>query len=461
MKQQQRVLPAALGSEKPESSGSRILSRWALGATVLVLGICATSAAWAQTLPEAVSLAVQSHPLVSSSKAGYKAAEQGIGQARAGLLPTVNLSADTGYQDAKRPGTTSTDDDQYRNSESVTISQLLFDGFATTKEVESSRETAEAARHGVLSAATQIAQRTVRAYLDVLRERELVNLAADNVQLHDRILSDVQEAARTGGGAGADVSQVRTRLFLAQSQRRRFEGNLRNAVTNFIEAVGQAPDNLTRPQLPAGNIPASLDDAVNVALKNNPDLLSSLGQERAATATAASTRGAFFPTFSLELSHERRDDVDATLGVAEDTTALLQMNWDLYAGGGDLAARRRALAQRSEARFKTREIDRLLREQLATALNDYEVAGDQAEILRQRVATAGDVQSAYAQQFRLGQRTTLDFLDSGNELFLARTELASVEYDRLRAAYDLMAASGTLLTHLGVNVDTAGPLADQ
>lgn len=414
--------------------------------------------AYGDELAEVVRTALASHPKVAASRAGFKASQYGIDEQRAGLLPSLDLSADTGYQHAHRRDGEATADDLWRNKQRLSLTQLLFDGGETANRYAAAKASSAAERYDFMASATQIARRAIGAYLDVARDRELIGAAMDNINFHRGILDDVNEAARQGGGAESRVAQVRTRLLNAQSQRRRLEANLRNSMADYIEAVGQAPGDTSRPEMPATVLPSSLNEAVAIAVKNNYDLLSSGRREEAASLTAESAKGSFYPTIDIELAHERRDNLDGTRGLEADSTALLRLTWELYGGGGDTATRRKALEQKYEARYQTQEVDRLLREELAVALNDYEAARDQVEILRDRVATAREVRTAYGQQFRLAQRTILDLLDSSNEQFVAETDLISMQYQRLRAAYDILATSGTLLKDLGIeaNPEVAG-----
>lgn len=428
---------------------------------VLICGVVLAgpfvNGAWAQQLGEAVELAIRSHPLVASASAEYRAAERSVDEVESGFLPSIDLTADSGYQHAHRPGSTTIDDDLWRNKQRLALSQLIYDGKDTASRAQSSKSTAESARFDVHAAAIRIAQRAVRAYLDVARDRKLVEYAVDNVDLHQRILADVEEAARTGGGSGARVAQVRTRLFNAQSQRRRAEGNLRNSVSDFEEAVGQSPGDLQDLPAPAVELPTAIEAARDAALKNSPSFQAAIETEKARTSTVDAERSAFLPKVELEVAHEMRNGVDGDSGFESDSTALLQLSWNLYRGGGDRAEVRRALEQSSAAMFRIHEVERQIRRELEIALTDYEVAGDQAALLRDRVATALEVTNAYREQFRLGQRTLVELLDSGNEYFLARSDLTTVEYNQLRVAYDLLAVQGTLLADLGVVMAAEDP----
>ncbi len=415
----------------------------------------------AETLTETVETALATHPLVSGSRAGFLAARERIKRERSGLLPQLSSTADSGYQRARRIDSPKNKKHSWRNSQRVAVTQLLFDGFETINRTDSAKATAESARFILLADATEIAQRAINAYLSVGRDRERVQSSLENIIYHQQMLDDVIEAAQQGGGSTSRVAQVRTRLLNARSQRRELEAALRNSIEDYIEAVGQSPGDIERPELLIGEIPLTIDDAMPVARQNSYDLLATNEREKAAGLSAEATLGAFFPTVDLELAHERRDNRDGNRGHETDYTALVRMSWDIFAGGRDAATRRQALKEESQARFQVREVDRLLRESLAIALNDYEAARDRVALQQDRLLTAIQVREAYQEQFRLAQRTLLDLLNSRQEQFEAEIDLIAVRYELLATSYDIFAISGRLLEILGVDVpsgteDTAG-----
>lgn len=63
---------------------------------------------------------------------------------------------------------------------------------------------------------------------------------------------------------------------------------------------------------------------------------------------------------------------------------------------------------------------------------------------------AKETQTAYVQQFNLGQRSLLDLLDTENELFEARKDYLRAEYDETLARYRVLNATGRLLDSLRV-----------
>ncbi|WP_421707250.1 TolC family outer membrane protein [Algihabitans sp.] len=423
----------------------------ALLATALTLGGAPMAAG--QSLQDVVALAIDAHPAVRGSEAAFRAAERAVQEERGAFLPAIDLTGDTGFQQTDQEDVSDDDEELWRARYRLSGTQLLFDGFSTSNRIDATTQEAEAALFDVRSAANEIANRAIGAYLAVARDRELLTFAQDNVELHRQILGNVETAAEAGGGSAADVAQVRTRLAFAESQQRRLRGDLRNSEADFREAVGQSPSNLIRPIAPLEAVPNTLETAIAVARESNPNRSASIASARAAGFALDETRGPFLPRFDVELAHEGRRGVGGERDFETDNTALLRLSWNLYDGGSDTAARRRAREQENAALLQTREIDRLIQEEMEVNYNNLQVARDQLDLLRDRVGNAGEVTEAYQEQFRLGQRTVLDLLDSGNELFVARVDLTRAEYEVIDVAYDVLTTAGTVLGAVGVTAE--------
>mgnify|MGYP000261210291 CR=1 FL=1 len=63
--------------------------------------------------------------------------------------------------------------------------------------------------------------------------------------------------------------------------------------------------------------------------------------------------------------------------------------------------------------------------------------------------------NAYAKQFKIGQRTLLDVLNSENEVLQGRQSVVDTRTDHLLAQYRVLEAMGALIDHLGVGAALA------
>ena len=271
------------------TANSRVASRAGvtLAGALLVafpLVFAPPSTASAATLEEAVAMAIGAHPRVFGAKAAEEEAIDSIDVERSNFFPTLDVIAGSGYvrtdnegtrdRPTKPPGTGGVVNVLPRTDVSISLVQRIFDGIDTLSRTRSARHVATATGFDVRFAADEIGVRAVQAYLNVLREREIVLFGEDNVAKHREVLQNVTDRFDSGAGSQVDVSQAESRLALAESRLREQRSNLRIAEIDYLEAVGEMPADLDVPDSPVGAIPASVDDALGSAFDNNPELLS-------------------------------------------------------------------------------------------------------------------------------------------------------------------------------------------
>lgn len=175
----------------------------------------------AQTIEEAVALAINSNPQVLGAQANKRAAGLDVKQARGGYFPSLDLDTRYGreHTNIKQLSVSGNDDDDFWRRESgVVVSQLLWDGNATRSEVQRRVALLNSAEHSVDDTQNAIAFRATEVYIEVLRSQELVALAQDNVKSHETTLSNVLAKQSSGVGNRADVEQATARLALMKSR---------------------------------------------------------------------------------------------------------------------------------------------------------------------------------------------------------------------------------------------------
>src|SRR5690242_21662163 len=143
--------------------------------TLLALGTALPAAA--QSLTEAVQLAVKTNPSVLSAARNREAADAGIGVARGGYFPRLDLLVGQGRERSDNPTIGNRTVTLSRHEESLILNQMLWDGLGTKSEVDRRRAIADSSAHKVYSSAEDVALATIDAYLDVLRNRALVGYA--------------------------------------------------------------------------------------------------------------------------------------------------------------------------------------------------------------------------------------------------------------------------------------------
>ncbi len=442
--------------------GVEPLATAAIGFTIMAVAAGAATTAAAMSLQEAVSLAVSTNPEVGEVSNDRRAIDQELRQGRALYYPQIDLRAASGVEYSDNETTSPGTETLWRKEGSITLSQLLFDGFFADSEVERQTSRVKSAAYRVQESAEFVGLDAVEAYLEVLRHRERVQLAEDNVGIHQQRLGQVGLRAEAGGGNIADVRQAQARLANAESALVQTQGNLRDAEALFIRVVGQAPDTLDSPGLPLDAIPADVDAAVNNAVENSPTVAFARQDVRTAESDVKQQEASLYPDIRLELSTSVNDDVDGREGTEYDASALVVLRYNLYRGGADTARIREFKWRLAEAIDAMHTNERQVTEDARVSWNAMEVSRSNVMILQREVEANVGTRDAYLQQFDIGQRGLLDLLDSDNELYLSRDNLVTATYAEVFANYRLLATMGALQKTLGITpLDSATQLADE
>ncbi|AEY02306.1 type I secretion outer membrane protein, TolC [Oceanimonas sp. GK1] len=421
-------------------------------AIAVLVGAAMVLPAHGQTLEEAVTQTLMTHPKVKEAFHLYQSRQYDQDEAFAGYLPKLDANAGIGYEYTDSPGVRDgdlrADKTLTRKEAGLSLRQMLFDGFKTPSNVHRTRAEADAQRYMLLSDAENIALRVAEVYLDVLRQDEIVELSRRNLETHEQILSDIQRRTNSGVGSTADLNQINGRVARAYSNMTAAENNLRDAQSQFMSLVNDMPGDLRQPQPDANYVPPTLEDALVMAQENHPTLMSASFDVEAAHQQHRDAKSGFYPTVNLELDSNWNDDIDGVRGHNNDFTAMVRMRYNLFNGGADLARSRSTSALEMQAKDIHMNAHRQVEEGMRLAWAAYESLGRQKDFLRRHVESSFDTVDAYKKQFSLGNRTLLDVLNTENELFEARRSYINAEYDQLLAEYRIMNASGRLLEAL-------------
>ena len=452
------MLRSVNGGNMMRKFRATLLATAAVGVT-LAVGGNATSAG-AASLKEVVSLAISTNPEVGEVSNDRRAIDQELRQGRALYYPQIDLRGATGVEWSDNQNTSPGTETLWRKEGSLTLSQLLFDGYFADSEVERQTSRVKSAAYRVQESAEFVGLDAVEAYLEVLRHRERVALGEENVGVHSSRLGQVQQRAQAGGGNIADVRQAEARLANAESALVQTQGNLRDAEALFVRVVGQAPDTLDAPFLPADAVPADLDTAVNAAIESSPTVAFGRQDVKTAEADVKQQEASLYPDVRLELSTSITDDADGINRTDYDASALVVLRYNLYRGGADTARIREFKWRLAEAIDAMHTNERKVAEDARVSWNAIEVSHSNVEILQREVVANERTVDAYRQQFDIGQRGLLDLLDADNELYLSRDSLITATYAEIFANYRLLATMGALQKTLGITpLDSATQLA--
>jgi adhesin transport system outer membrane protein len=416
--------------------------------SAVVLAV-ACAQAQAITLTEAIQHTLDQHPELQADRNQRLSAGEELNVAKGGYLPTLDLVAGYGRQRTDNPSTRAVYGHEARTSNytqsELRLRQLLFDGFNTPNEVGRTKAVVNSRAYYVQGTSQSLALRAIEVYLEVLKCRELLTLARNNLQAHMRINDQIALRSERGVGSTADRDQSLARRALAQNNYQTAQVNLADAEANFVSAIGRLPDELETPPSIKGEVPLTLNDAQRSMLLNNPYLKSAQADVQAAEKQYEIAKAPFYPRFDAELAVGANDNLQGEEGHDNQWRAGVVMNYNLFNGNRDKARMRSNAYQTGQAMDIRNNALRMLNENMALAWNAMTNARQQTPVAREYVETTTRVRAAYQDQFGLGQRTLLDLLDSENELYNAGRRYTEVRYTEELAMYRVLASEGELL----------------
>jgi outer membrane protein, adhesin transport system len=403
----------------------------------------------AADLPGTVGRAALENPEVLASWHQFEASQAERGVARGGYLPRLDVVADTAREESETPLRAQ---DRYRlGSRRLTLTQMLFDGFATRNEVARLDSVMRTRYFEFEQTAESVGLDAVQAYHDVLRRHELVALAEDNFREHQRIFRDIEQRVLAGVSRKVDLEQANARLALAETNLLIETANLHDVTARFQRVVGELPPaTLAAPELPVARIPDDVTEALKLAYTHHPRLKAARATVEAALAEQKTKTSPFVPRVDFRMSRQFDEDTNGIDGSSETSRAELVVSYNVFNGGSDWSRRRQFKSRVGTARELRDLACREVRQTLAIAHNDIRSLGAQLDYLDRNQQAIGKARLTYRQQFSIGQRTLLDLLDSENEYFEVRRRFVNARYDLGIAHARALAGMGMLLDSMHV-----------
>ena len=416
---------------------------------LLTVGISTTT--MADTLGdyrEAIREAVQNNPGVQAAWYAFKAAEDEQRVAKGGYYPDLDLEMDGGKRWTERPGVS--EFSYNHRSASLTLTQMLFDGFETRNQVARLGHEKRARYFEFKQAAEDAALEASRAYLDVAREQILVELTKDNYVEHRKIYDQILQRAEGGVSRGVDLEQANGRLSLAETNLLTELTNLHDVSARFQRVIGYLPEeDLVPIYLDTSVIPAERMEVLKTAYQENHYLLSTVEGLYASQSDLSLRNAAFMPKVDLRLRESQEKNRLGASGTYNDRSAELVLSYNLFNGGSDSAAKRQYANLRSAASERRIEACRNVRQEAMISYNNINSLQEKLVYLDENQLAISKARVAYRSQFDIGDRTLLDLLDTENEYFETRRALVNAEHDLTIAQARTLAAMGMLVASLG------------
>jgi len=436
------------------------VTRYRLLLTGSLVAALAAGTASADTLREALLSTYETNPTITAQRESLKATDATVASARAAGRPQLSATAGIN-RDLSRSGILETGASGPTLSVGADVSMPLFSGGRVSNSVKAAKTRVEAGRALLRGTEGDVFTQAVAAYMDVIRDRAIVELNHNNVRVLETNLQATQDRFEIGDVTRTDVAQSQARLELGRANLAISEGNEATSEQEYRRVIGHEPGDLAPPP-PLPPLPKTPEQAVQIALANNPDIVAASRQAQAAGYDVNVARALRLPTLSAVGSGTYVNEIGGQLGnlpsTGGQTSVGLNATVPIYQGGGAGARIREAQAIEGQTLEQAVGTERSVVAQTRSAFAAYQAT--QEAISSQETAVKANelaLEGARAER-SVGTRTVLDVLNAEQELLNSQVSLVTARRDAYVAGFQLLNAMGQAEARdLGLD---GGPLYD-
>src|SRR3954454_19713725 len=204
---------------------ARVIRKLLSGSIIAALRAGTASA---DTLREALVSAYQANPTLTAQREALRATDATVAIARAAGRPQVSGTVGLNRNLTRSGVIVQTQGDAHNISVSggVDVSYSLFNGGAVRNNVRAAQSRVDAGRATLRAVEGDVFTQAVSAYMDVIRDRAVVELNSNNVRVLTTNLEATRDRFQIGDLTSTDVAQSEARLQIGRSQLAQAQGQL-------------------------------------------------------------------------------------------------------------------------------------------------------------------------------------------------------------------------------------------
>lgn len=414
----------------------------------------------AQDLRTTVNEVISTNPIILERLKNYNSTKEDIQSAKSGYYPKLDISLGAGYEHSQREdfaGNTTlnkrgTSVDKlglgvYQNA--LTYTQNIFNGFATTYQVEQQEYRTISAAYSYIEKVNDTSFEMVNNYLQVMKNEELLQNAKANVDINDEILTKVQKLYDSGLTTLSEVNKIESSLSLARSNYIVQENTLLDVTYNMKRVLGRFLDTkqMVQPTLDI-ELPQNLEKASQFAMNNNPSLLVSSYNIKLAQATFKEKKAPYYPSLDVEVSQSLNKNLSAVEGTDDRFRAMAYLKYNIFNGFADSSALQQSKSRIHQEVESKNDLRRQVLEGLELSWAANEKLTEQLKYLEEYKKFSLKTLTLYSKEYDLGRRSLLDLLSAQNDFIGAKSQIINTTYSMLFAKYRILDALGVLVPSL-------------
>ncbi len=429
--------------------------------TYLTAILCSVSnVVMADTLKDILAYTYENSLTVTAERAGLKAKDEVVVQAKSGYRPTIQADASIGkshneYTYDNALGTA--DYDQTPKDLSISFVQPVFSGLSTYNTVQASKNQVRAGRFSLKNTEQVTLLDATAVYMDVIRDKAVLDLQISNEKVLKKHLESYRKRFKAGELTRTDVAQSEARVSGAVANRIAAEGQLEVSKANFFSVVGIEAKDLQDVSDSGAVLPTTVEEAIDMALKNNPKIRAAHYAEQSALNIVDAKKGALAPSVDVRGAAGKQKDM-TTVKESDYWQVTANLHVPIYQSGAEYASVREAKQLANQYRILLAKTRQDVRSETTAAWERYQATKAQIQSIKDQIKASKIALDGVIREANVGSRTVLDVLDAEQEHLDNQVSLTKAHREEIVSAYALLAAIGRMNPDgLDLRVETYNP----
>lgn len=393
------------------------------------------------SLSTMILFSTDENPDLLMAQERQKQAEFFVGEARAGYYPQIQVNMEGG-REAIDPAIG--DKSNNTGKMSVLLNQNLFNGYATTSEVDRRVELQRSADLDLNSEKEQLILQVTNYYLDILHYQGIVKNAQNFIVETNKITKIVSDMFEAGAVGKAMLDYARSRQAFASVDLNEAQSSLSNAVQNLEFLTGTLPSfkAITPDQFYPDNVEKNL--YLSRASKENTFMKKSKSEIRAMKHQLKSEKAGYYPAIDVAMEAKQTHNEDGDVGRSRNMKATVNLTYNIFDG---FYKKNRV----SRMRGKVKELEYRDQKILKELNNNINISYDKITSLRLSIkATEKEILSNKSLQvlneenFKSGNINVIELIESAERLKQAYNKKFKLEHDLYKNTYSLLVTTAIL-----------------
>ena len=406
--------------------------------------------AYAISLKEALSTAYKNNPEINAERENLKISEEELKISKSGYKPTLTISGSKSKENTKELTNQSGGDASITDVDplttSITIEQKIID-FGRDADIQKNIIGIDLAKAKFKKKEQDIFFKAVEAYTGLVLANEKYKINLENVNLLERQVETDRIRLDRGEISVSDVAQSESSLAGAKANLIIAESEVVTNKLNFENVIGPLTDlnSLSSDLAISINLPNSLNNALEVSRKNNPDLIISKLEYEQSEKDIQIAKSDLSPSASISFEKSYSEDLSTTYDEREKDILKATVTWPFYSGGKNRAKLNKNKNLKTQKRLLLDSALKTNEAVVASAWSNFLSNQSLLESVNAQVKAAEIANEGITAEYESGiGRTTLDVIQSNSLLLSALITRAESERNFILSQFNLLKSIGLL-----------------